>query len=668
MTQENSQQVLAVSDTSGFRAGGTSDLQAGGPSGLRAGGYSGRILRVDLTRLAVEVETLQESFYRKYVGGSALGLYYLLRECPAQADPLGPENVLVLAIGPTAGAPFAGNSRLAVTAKSPLTGLAGDSQVGGYVGAELRFAGWDAVVVKGRAERPVYLWISDGKVEIRDAGHLWGRGTVETEEVVRQELGEPRACFLAIGPAGEKLARIAAIIHHGSRAAGRNGLGAVMGSKNLKAVAVRGTGRPAFAAPEALRAVARRGVAGARTDPGMLDLTAHGSAGLVEPTNASGALPTRNFGEGWFAGAEKISGPTTTATILKDRETCYGCPVRCKRVVEVKEGPFPVDPRYGGAEYESVAALGSYCGVDDLAAVQHCNQLCNHYGLDTISTGATIAFAMECFENGLLTKESTGGIELRFGRADALVEMIHRVGRREGLGNTLAEGSVRAAEVIGPESRRFLIASKGQELPAHMPQFKKSLAVVYAVNPFGADHESSEHDPSYEEGASPLHLGRLGQLGLHDPPKAGSLGPEKVRLAVYTQWFFSLLDTVPLCHFCFSPWSLYDPNDVAEVVRAATGWDTNLLELMQVGERRVVMMRAFNAREGATRVGDTLPDKCFRPLGGSGPLAGASVNREEWREAVDLYYRMMGWDPVAGNPTQATFDRLGIGWVGELSR
>jgi len=635
-------------------------------------GYAGKVLRVDLDRRTTQAEIPDEGFYRKYLGGSALGLSYLLRECPKGIDPFAPENVLVLAVGPLAGSPVAGGSRLAVTAKSPLTGLAGASEVGGYFAAELKAAGWDAVVVTGRADRPVVLVIRDDKVDIRDAGDdLWGLGTLETEEALRRGLGDPGVEVLAIGPAGERLSRLACIIHRGSRAAGRNGLGAVMGSKNLKAVAVRGTGRPEFADPAAMRDLAAKGAAGLKTNPVMAELSRHGTAGDLLSINAAGALPTRNYSQGFFPGAEKITGATTTATVLKERETCFGCPVRCKRVVEIKDGPYPVDPRYGGAEYETAAALGSYCGVDDLAAVQHGNQLCNHYGLDTISTGATVAFAMECFERGLLRPgpagdrgarpngvPGTGGLELRFGRADAMVETIHRLGRREGLGDLLAEGSARAARVIGEESRAFLTTVKGQELPAHMPVYKKSLAVVYAVNPFGADHQSSEHDPIYEAGS--VFAARLGQLGLHEAPAPGSFGPEKVRFAVLTQRYYSLLDSVPVCQFCFGLWSLFDPNDLARAVAAATGWDTNLFELMQVGERRVTMMRAFNAREGATREQDVLPDRLFRPLEGEGPLAGAALDRDEWRRMLDLYYRMWGWDPATGNPTRANYDALAL--------
>jgi len=429
-------------------------------------GYAGKILKIDLSNNKIEIDQPDENFYRKYIGGSALGVYYLLNECPPKVDPLSEENVIVFSIGPAVGAPFSGNSRLCVTAKSPLTGAIGDSQVGGYVPAELKFAGFDAIVIKGKSPKPVYLWIHNGEVQIKDANQLWGKDTLDTEEDIKKELGDSRIKLLAIGQAGEKLSRIAAIIHLGSRACGRNGLGAVMGSKNLKAIAIRGTNKPKFADPAALQTLAKYGVEQVKTNATMEDLYINGSNGGFESINAAGGLPTRNYNEGWFEEAENLSAATITNTILKDRESCYACAVQCKRVVEVVGGPYPVDPRYGGAEYESVASLGSYCGVGDLAAVHLANQYCNSYGLDTISTGATIAFAMECFENGLINREQTEGIDLRFGNADALVAMVKKIGEREGLGDLLAEGSQRASEVIGPKSREYLTNSKGTGIPS----------------------------------------------------------------------------------------------------------------------------------------------------------------------------------------------------------
>lgn len=625
-------------------------------------GYTGSILKVDLTKGCFKIEKPEEAFYRKYVGGSAMGLHYLLHDCQALSDPLGPDNVLVFAAGPVAGSVVPGNSRLAATAKSPLTGMAGDSQVGGYIAPALKLAGFDAIVIRGCSPRPVYLWVEDGQAELRNAHHLWGLGAKDAEEAICRETKEAKVQMLVIGPAGEKLSRMASIIHRGAHACGRNGLGAVMGSKRLKAVVLKGQGRLSFADPKALKAVAVRGAAQVKTNPVMYDLYLNGSNGSLEAINDLGALPTRNYNEGSFEGAKKITGAVVTDLILKGRESCYGCPVRCKRVVEIKDGPFPLDSRYGGAEYESVAALGAYCGVGNLAAIHLANQYCNHYGLDTISTGATIAFAMECYENGILTKEHTNGLDLCFGNASALVNLVKMIGEREGFGDLLAEGSERAAQVLGVESRRFLITCKSQELPAHMPQWKKSLAIIYAVNPFGADHESSEHDPTYEGEVGSPYRERLSQLGLTNPPECGSLCPEKVRLAVYSQRYFALLDTIPLCHFCFAPWTMYDPVDVATVVEAATGWNISLNELLRVGERRINMMRVFNMREGVTRDADTLPEKLFRPLKGNGFYSGKAIDRNAWLQHIELYYEFCGWEKESGNPSKAKCEELGLEW------
>jgi aldehyde:ferredoxin oxidoreductase len=351
---------------------------------------------------------------------------------------------------------------------------------------------------------------------------------------------------------------------------------------------------------------------------------------------------------------------------LKERDTCYACVVRCKRVVEIKAGPYQVDPHYGGPEYETLGTFGSYCGIGDLAAVSLANQLCNMYGVDTIACGATIAFAMECFEKGIITLEQTGGLELRFGNADAMLEALRQILDNRGpLGSVLSQGSEQAAKAWGPAAQACLITVKGAEAPAHMPQAKKSLALIYAVNPFGADHQSSEHDPMYEEEAAQLYLDRLAELDLKEPPAAGSLGAEKVRFAAYTQFFYSLLDTLGLCQFVWGPaWTLYGPSETVAFMRAVTGWPVSLDELMKVGKRRVVLMRLFNAREGFTRQDDRLPEKFFQPLLGGGPTGGVAIDRQEFEAALDLYYALLGFTPD-GIPTYASLVDSGVAWAAE---
>lgn len=630
-------------------------------------GYAGRILHVDLSRETLEVEQPNESFYRKYMGGSLMGMYYLLKEMPAGVDPLAPESVLTLMLSVTTGAPISGQSRLNANAKSPVSGAIGDSQSGGFFPAELKFAGFDGMVIKGRSPMPVYLSIIDGVVKLHDAGHLIEKVTGEVEKILREELNEPKAEILQCGPAAENGVLFSSLVNMANRNNGRTGMGLVMASKNLKAIVVRGKGKVNIADQAALTAISRTGPKLIPKNPDMDDLAVYGTAGVVSYQNTIGTLPTRNYNEGQFEGCEDISGEVMTDTILKERDTCYACVVRCKRVVEINEGRYTVDPLYGGPEYETLATFGSYCGVNDLAAVSKANEICNKYGVDTISCGATIAFAMECFEKGIIGVKETGGLEIHFGDAEAMLEVLDQIVTNGGsLGRVLSQGSARAAKVWGPAAEECLITVKKQEAPAHMPQAKRSLGLIYAVTPFGADHQSSEHDPMYEEESSELYLNRLKQLDLKDPPSLYSFGPEKVRFATYTQIFYSILDSLELCQFVWGPaWTLYGPTEMLEFIKAVTGWDVSLYELMKVGERRLNMMRVFNTREGFDRKDDRLPNKFFKPLNGSGPTAGMAIDPDEFENALDLYYKLLGWN-AEGIPTRSKLIDLGIEWVADL--
>jgi len=350
-------------------------------------------------------------------------------------------------------------------------------------------------------------------------------------------------------------------------------------------------------------------------------------------------------------------------TVLKKRDTCYACVVRCKRVVEITEGNYQVDPRYGGPEYETLATFGSFCGVDNLAAISKANEICNKYGMDTISCGATIAWAMDCYEQGLLTSQDTGGLELKFGNAAAVVTLTEQIANRDGFGDILAEGSARAAEKFGPAAQDLVVAVKKHELPAHMPEAKRSLALIYAVNPYGADHQSHEHDPSYTPDW--CYTERMAEVGLLDPQPPDNLNAQKVRYSLYTQWIYNAMNSLCVCQFVFgSAWQLYSAGQFAELVRAATGWDFNLFELMKIGERTVNLQRAFNAREGFTKTDDTLPKKLFKSRKG-GPTDGISIPPEQLENALGKYYQMAGWDRE-GRPTSIKLEELGIGWVAEL--
>jgi aldehyde:ferredoxin oxidoreductase len=593
-----------------------------------------------------------------------MGLYYILRDTPPGTDGLDPANVLTMMDSLLTGTPIAGQSRITMSARSPLTDGIGDSQGGGFFPAELRFAGFTGIVIRGRAPQPVYLWIHDGEAELRPAGHLWGMTTGEVTDSLKAELGDRKIEVAAIGPAGEKLNRLAAVISMGNRANGRTGMGAVMGSKNLKAVAVRGTTRklpmadgPAFAR------LAKWGAAEIPNNADVLDLRTNGTEGVLEGQHAAGGLPTFNYSAGQFDGYEAIGGPTMTATILKERDTCYSCAVKCKRVVETEWQGRPVEPRHGGPEYETAAVFGSYCGVDDLHAISLANKICNEAGLDTIGTGATVAWTMDCFTHGVLS-EAEIGFAAPFGNAAAMVRLTEMLAAREGIGDILANGSRRAADLLG-KGHELLITVKGAEAPAHMPQAKRSLGLIYAVNSFGADHQSSEHDGAIEEGAGDTSMGRLAPLGFDSRLPYDSLGPDKVRFALKTQQFYSFLDTADLCQFVWGPsWTLFGPQETVDLVKAVTGWtDFDLDELIRIGERRLNMLRAFNAREGLTRREDKLPAKFFKPLTGTGPTSGVALDPAVIEGALDEYYRLAGWDGQTGNPTTATMARLGLDWV-----
>ena len=615
-------------------------------------GYLGRILRVNLSKDKLSIEYPDEIFYRRYLGGEGFVAYYLLKELKPGIDPLGPENKLIFAAGPVTGVPIAGNSRNSIGAKSPLTGGFGESEVGGYWGAELKHAGFDAVIIEGKASSPVYLWIHDGEAEIRDASHIWGLETGDAQHVIREELNDNLVRVALIGPGGENLVRYACIMVDLKDAAGRTGMGAVMGSKNLKAVAVRGSGRIEVSDKRILTELSKHLIQKVED----MRLHEYGTGSLFEEYAASGNLPIQNFRDGEFQNAAALSAKNVKATVRVGMEGCYACPIRCKKIVKIDE-PFTVDPAYGGPEYEALASLGSNCGVDDLKAVCKANEICNRFSIDVISAGVSIAFAMECYENGLISDKETGGLKLKFGNAEALVRMVEMIGRREGLGDLLAEGVKRASEKIGKDSERFAMHVKGQEIPMHEPRFKKALGVGYAVSPTGADHMHNIHDTSLTSDSQEMSV--FAELGILEPIPLEKLCPGKIRALIYAVDWRVLDNCLLLCNFV--PW---DYIQKTSIVRAVTGWNTTAWELMKTGERITTMARVFNIREGFGRKDDWLPERFFNPRI-SGTLSDTAIDPEKFREAIDTYYKMMGWDEN-GVPTREKLEELDIGWVASL--
>jgi aldehyde:ferredoxin oxidoreductase len=573
--------------------------------------YWNRILRVNLTDRTSRVEEPDDAFYRRYVGGRGFIGYYLLTETPAGVDPYSAENLLVFAPGVVTAAPLPGAGRHSVGAKSPLNDGYGEAEAGGYWGAELKKAGYDALLVEGQADAPVWLFITADGVEFRDARPLWGLTTGEAQEIIRNELGDQMVRVAQIGPAGENLVRYACVVNDLKDVAGRTGMGAVMGAKQLKAIAVRGRGKVAIADAAGVQQIARW-VAGTLMENHRV-FHEYGTGAGMTGKHLAGGLPTRNYQQGQFAGVEHINAEAVANTVRVSMESCYACSVRCKKVVEVKEGPYTVDRKYGGPEYESLAALGNTCAVDDLIAICKANELCNALGIDTISTGTTIAWAMEAYERGLLSPAEADGLDLRFGTAETVVALTERIARRQGLGDLLAEGSARAARRLGRGSEAFAVHVKGLEVAMHDPRHMANMLKNYPVSPTGGDHTGT----AYEERA--------------------------------------FRNVIGLCHFLN-----YNEEQVVALTRAITGWDDfDADELGVVARRATTLSRLVNLREGHGRHDDVLPPRLHEPIAG-GPLAERVITEEEVAGIVRDYYVAQGWDPETGVPTADTLRALDL--------
>jgi aldehyde:ferredoxin oxidoreductase len=625
-------------------------------------GSNEKILRVNLTTGILGVETINEDFYRLYPGGKALAGYILLNEMPAHTEPFSPENILVIANGLLTGAPVTTATRFVVSARSPLTNGYGESEAAGFWGPELKMAGFEAIVVTGRAAKPVYLWIHDGQFEIRSAGHLWGKDTAIVQETIRTELGDEKIRVLQIGIAGENLVRYASITNDLRHFNGRNGMGAVMGSKNLRAIAVRGKQRYQVLAhdPGALLALGGKFSKGVRENPQSWDLQEKGTLGLVEPYNASGMLPTRNFLQGVFEGVDNVKWSAYEKQLFTARRSCYACAIRCKREVNIDGKPS----QYGGPEYETVGVFGPNCGIDNLQAIAKANELCDAYNLDTISTGATIAFAMECFEHGLIGLDDTDGVDLRFGNAEAMLIMVERIAHRQGFGDLLAEGSRRAAEKIGGDAHFFAMQVKGQEFAMHEPRAKYNVGMGYAISEIGADHLVVTHDTTIANPES-FAFKSAQALGIRNALPPRSLSDEKMEHFYILEKWGSLEKVIGYCFFGPAPRSFIHPNDVIASVNAATGWNITMEKALEIGERATNMARVFNAREGFSRKDDNLPERLFQSLE-NGPLAGLPMNHEEFEHALTCLYGLKGWDPETGTPGRERLEELSLGWAADL--
>ena len=631
-------------------------------------GFWGRMLRIDLSQQQISSSKIAPALFRRYMGGRNLALHFLLMETAPGVDPLGPDNTLVLTTSVVTGARISGQGRATIAARSPLTGGLGESQCGGSWGPELKFAGWDGIIVTGCADRPVYMLIEDEDVRILPADHLWGKDTGEVDDILRRQHSK-KTSILQIGPAGENLVRFAMLTADLAHFAGRCGLGAVMGSKRLRAIVVKGSHRELRVADvDGLKGISRWFARSTKEHPVLQLHRELGTPKGVVPLSTMGMLPTYNFQDGSFAAAEAVSGETMKKEIGTGSSTCYACAVKCKRDVEGSRGGFEVTGKFGGPEYESLCALGPLVGVDDIYAIAHNNERCNALGLDTISTGATIAWAVECFQRGLIDSGDTGGIELDWNDPATYSELIRKIAFREGFGDVLAEGSRRAAQRIGRGTETFAMHVKGQEFPGHEPRGKWGVALGFAVSPTGADHLQAAHDPwfdkpgDYTKRYNWVDLEDLSPLGIIEPVPSEDLSPAKVRLFVYLQYIWSLHDVLDWCIFVNVPeFRALSLQQLVDIVQCVTGWRTSLFELLKAGERGVTMARAYNCREGFTSADDRLPARMFEPMR-DGTLKGHKIDRQQFETSLDLYYGMMGWDE-RGKPSRAKLAELDVDWI-----
>lgn len=608
------------------------------------GGYAGRLLRVNLTDGKTWIEkTGDEETLRNFLGGTGLGTKILYEETQPETKPFDSSNPLIFLTGPMTGVvPTA--PKYSVISKSPVTQAYGESNSGGYFGTALKHSGFDGIIITGKAEKPVYLYITNDQIEIRDGSRIWLKDTYETDALLHEELGK-EVRIAAIGPAGERMCLLAGIMNDGHDAAARTGLGAVMGSKNLKAIVVQGDEKIQVANPNRLKSLTQEYYKSVKTEKQMQYFTQHGTNGIFEPCYMIGDVPIKNFKEGIFPNYSKLTGEKMTESILKKRATCHGCPISCKRIVRVEREGLEVDGP--GPEYEAVAALGPTCGNDDLEVIAKGNELCNRYGIDVISTGVTIAFLMECFEKGLITEAETEGLRLIWGSSDAILNLIHKIGRRErGLGELACNGTREAARKIGRGSIELAMQVKGLEVAMHDGRALKSKGLGYAVSPIGARANSMTPANTWC---------RLGMPELMKNYDSKSIN-DNVELCIKSQNLFATMNSTGLCMF-FTAF----PGRVIEMyinfLSAVTGWDLTLEEILKTGERIFNLQRVFNIRHGHTVDMDTLPKRFTHEPLSEGVAKGEVV---DLNEMLPLYYELRDWNPRTGLPSLEKLKSLGL--------
>lgn len=619
------------------------------------GGYMGRIGFVDLSTGEMREEKLDERLARSFIGGYGLGARILFEHQKGGVDPLGPENILGFTTGPLTGTPSPTGGRYMAVCKSPLTGGWGDANSGGYLGSELKSAGWDAIFISGTATSPKYLMVTEDGLELRDASHLWGHDTIDTEEILRKDLGISKRGVASIGPASEKLSLISGIVNDSGRIAARSGVGAVMGSKRLKALAVHGKRKVAVSDKEMLDRLRKGFIKELREAKGFPRLLMdYGTCGLTEGLVAGGATPVKNWllaGKQAFPTLDNIADFDTVIQYQVKKYGCSNCPIACGGIFKVSKGPWPVAEVHK-PEYETIAAFGTMCMNDDLLAIIKMADMCNRSGLDTISAGSLIAFAMECFDKGIITEKDTEGIELTWGNAKSMIAMLEKIIRREGLGDILADGVKAAAQNIGKGAQECAIHVGGQEPGLHNATFLPGRGTGFVCDPTPGRHTAAA-PMARIDGGSPAIVAPYSELQFkgYERYEYKSKGPASATVSCYWQ--------VGSCAgVCLFPVIFFGNYPLLDLLNAVTGWGMDMAEALEAGARIQTLRQAFNLREGISPREIKLPPRMAGvPPKSEGPLAGITIDIDS---LASEYRRAMGWDPDTGYPTEATLERLGL--------
>ena len=603
-------------------------------------GYWGKILVADLGTGALIDEPLNEQYARDFLGSTGLAARYLFDMVDEKTDPLGPDNPLILMPGLLNGTSGPSVSRWGGVTKSPYTGHYGDANAGAFFGAELKNAGYDGIILKGQSPKPVYLYIKDGVAQLRDAGSLWGTDTYQTQEEIKKECKDKRTQIACIGPASENLVLCGNIMSEWGHSLGRAGLGCVMGSKKVKAIAVRGQMKLPMQDPEQFREVARKAMT--EVKEGFLSQWMHegGTASWVDSAISYGDGPTKYYTAPTMPEATNISGVTMAESYETGHTACFGCPIRCRKVLQIKEGKYQYKS-IEGPEYETVIALGAMMGLDlDMSTIVYLNELCNGYGFDTISSGASAGYAFYLYELGVISEKETGGLKLTWGNIDAAIELIRQIGKNEGFGAIVAGGTKRMAERYGRPIGEA-VQTKGLEIPMHDPRAYHSMGLVYATAPRGADHNKSD---GYQVDSGVGHP----DLGLNADDRWGD---EKAAMVEKSQNFRALTDSLGICHFAFIPFDL-----VLGMVNSSTGWNTDMDQLLTAGERMFQLQRALSCKLGITSKDDVLPELVMRPI----PDSGQEGHVPNMEKMLSEYYALRDWDSATGKPSKRRLESLGM--------